>query len=85
MFNDDSIEPLFNMEDYEKVPTISKELTEYLSKEFSADTQIARGLLSDTKVIRSESFLLGFLAGLQYAQQTVQIMLENQNAKFLEE
>ncbi|UAT28088.1 hypothetical protein [Aeromonas phage PZL-Ah8] len=78
-------EPLFEMEDYEKVPTISKELTEYLAAEFSADVHIARGLLKDPNVIRSESYLLGFLAGLQYAQQTVRVLLANQDAKFLEE
>lgn len=78
-------EPLFEMEDYEKVPTISKELTEYLAAEFSADVHIARGLLKDHNVIRSESYLLGFLAGLQYAQQTVRVLLANQDAKFLEE
>ncbi|UNI71908.1 hypothetical protein [Aeromonas phage vB_ AhaP_PT2] len=78
-------EPLFEMEDYEKVPTISKELTEYLAAEFSADAHIARGLLKDPNVVRSESYLLGFLAGLQYAQQTVRVLLANQDAKFLEE
>lgn len=76
---------LFELDDYEKIPTISKELTEYLAEEFSADVHIARGLLKDPNVVRSESYLLGFLAGLQYAQQTVRVMLANQDAKFLDE
>lgn len=82
---DSKPDSLFDLDEYEKVPTISKELTEYLAKEFSADVHIARGLLKDTNVIRSEGYLLGFLAGLQYAQQTVEVLLANQDAKFLEE
>lgn len=82
---DSTPDPLFETDEYEKVPTISKELTEYLAAEFSADVHIARGLLKDPNVVRSEGYLLGFLAGLQYAQQTVQVMLANQDAKFLDE
>ncbi len=84
MFNEPDT-PLFELDDYEKVPTISKELTDYLAAEFSADVHIARGLLKDPNVVRSESYLLGFLAGLQYAQQTVKVLLANQDAKFLDE
>lgn len=67
------------------VPVISNELVEYLLEEFSADTQIARGLLSDDSVVRSEQFLLGFLAGLGYARQFVDVMRKNQDGKFSDE
>lgn len=66
------------------VPHISAQLAEYLKDQFSADAQIAQGLLSDPAVTRSEGYLLGFLAGLGYAQQIVQVTLDNQ-AAFAEE
>jgi len=63
------------------VPHISLQLAEFLKEEFSADRQIAGGLLSDSNVIRSESYLLGFLAGLGLARQSIDVMLINQAAK----
>lgn len=70
--------------DYEyddaKVPHISYELAEHLKQAFSADMQIAQGLLSDPKVTRSESYLLGFLAGLGYSQHYIDVMIANQQA-----
>lgn len=66
------------------VPHIGAQLAEYLKGQFSADAQIAQGLLSDTDVTRSEGYLLGFLAGLAYAQQIVRVMVDNQEA-FAEE
>ncbi len=62
------------------VPHISQQCAEYLKSLFSADTQIAQGLLSDPNVVRSESYLLGFLAGLGYAQQQLTVMIDNQNS-----
>lgn len=67
------------------VPHISKELAEHLKNEFSADRQIASGILSDTNVVRSESYLLGFLAGLGYSRQVIDAMVANQEAKFEED
>lgn len=64
-----------------QAPIISKRLAIYLKDQYSADNQIAQGLLSDTNVIRSEGFLLGFLAGLGYARQVIDIMLDNQDNK----
>ena len=63
--------------DYD-VPHISTQLADHLKDEFSADRQIALGLLSDPEVQRSESYLLGFLAGLGYARQVIDVMIANQ-------
>lgn len=63
--------------DYD-VPHISTQLADHLKGEFSADRQIALGLLSDTSVVRTEGYLLGFLAGLGYARQVVDVMIDNQ-------
>lgn len=62
-----------------QAPIISKRLAEYLKNRYSADTQISQGLLSDPNVIRSEGFLLGFLAGLGFARQQIDIMIDNQD------
>lgn len=62
------------------VPHISSQLAEYLKSELSADSQIAQGLLSDPAVTRSESYLLGFLAGLGYGRQVLDVMIANQAA-----
>lgn len=62
------------------VPHISAQLAEYLKAELSADSQIAQGLLSDPAVTRSESYLLGFLAGLGYGRQVLDVMVANQAA-----
>lgn len=66
------------------VPHISAELAEYLKETFSADKQIQEGLLSDTGVVRSESYLLGFLAGLGYAQSIITTMVTNQDGQYVE-
>jgi len=63
------------------VPHISQQLADFLKEEFSADRQIAGGLLSDPHVVRSESYLLGFLAGLALARQSIDVLLVNQAAK----
>lgn len=68
-----------------QVPHISKLLAEHLKAEFSADKQIAGGLLSDPEVVRSEGYLLGFLAGLGYSRQVIDAMIMNQEAKFEED
>lgn len=62
-----------------QAPVISKRLAEYLKNRYSADTQISQGLLSDPNVVRSEGFLLGFLAGLGFARQQIDIMIDNQD------
>lgn len=62
------------------VPHISAQLAEHLKAELSADSQIAQGLLSDPAVTRSESYLLGFLAGLGYGRQVINVMVANQDA-----
>lgn len=62
------------------VPHISKQLAEYLKGELSADRQIAQGFLRDEGVTRSEGFLLGFLAGLGYGRQVIDVMIDNQEA-----
>lgn len=62
-----------------QAPIISKRLAEYLKNRYSADTQISQGLLSDPNVVRSEGFLLGFLAGLGFARQQIDIMIDNQD------
>jgi len=64
-----------------QAPIISKRLAEYLKNRYSADTQISQGLLSDPNVVRSEGFLLGFLAGLGFARQQIDIMIDNQDNK----
>lgn len=66
------------------VPHISAQLAEYLKAELSADAQIAQGFLSDDGVKRSEGFMLGFLAGLGYGRQVIDVMIDNQQA-FAEE
>lgn len=66
------------------VPHMSAQLAEYLKEQFSTDSQIAQGLLSDPQVVRSESYLLGFLAGLGFARQVVTVTIDNQQA-FAEE
>ncbi|MGL5643169.1 MAG: phage protein [Metamycoplasmataceae bacterium] len=66
------------------VPHISAQLAEYLKAEFSADAQIAQGFLRDDGVKRSEGYLLGFLAGLGYGRQVIDVMVDNQQA-FAEE
>lgn len=63
--------------DYE-VPFIHPVLADYLKGELSADRQIAMGFLRDDSVVRSESYLLGFLAGLGYGRQVIDVMLDNQ-------
>lgn len=63
--------------DYD-VPHISTQLADHLKGEFSADRQIALGLLSDPEVKRSEGYLLGFLAGLGYSRQVIDVMIANQ-------
>lgn len=62
------------------VPHIGAQLAEYLKGELSADRQIAQGLLSDPEVKRTEGYLLGFLAGLGYGRQVIDVMLDNQQA-----
>lgn len=66
------------------VPHISAELAAHLKNEFSADKQIQEGLLSDPNVVRSESYLLGYLAGLGYSQQIIEVMVANQDSQFAE-
>lgn len=66
------------------VPHISNELAEYLKEEFSADKQLASGLLSDPNVTRSEPYLLGFLAGLGLARRIIECMIINQDSQFAE-
>lgn len=66
------------------VPHISAQLAEYLKDQLSADKQIAQGLLSDPEVKRSEGYLLGFLAGLGYGRQILDVTIANQEA-FAEE
>ncbi len=65
----------------QQAPTISKRLAIYLKDKYSADAQISQGLLSDPNVKVSEGFLLGFLAGLGYARQQIDIMIDNQDNK----
>lgn len=62
------------------IPHISKQCAEYLKDELSTDRQIAGGLLSDSSVVRSEAYLLGFLAGLGYSRQVLDTMVENQDS-----
>lgn len=62
------------------VPHISQQLADYLKEIFSADAQIAGGLLSDKGVIRSEGYLLGFLAGLGFSRGVIDAMIANQEA-----
>lgn len=64
-----------------QIPLISKRLAIYLKTKFSADVQISQGLLSDPNVKASEGFLLGFLAGLGFASQQIDIMIDNQDTK----
>lgn len=66
------------------VPHISKQLADYLKEQLSADAQIAQGLLSDPAVTRSEGYLLGFLAGLGYGRQVLDVTIANQES-FAEE
>ena len=68
-----------------QIPHISQQLAEHLKGEFSADKQISEGLLSDPAVVRSEGYLLGFLAGLGYSRQVIDSMIMNQEAKFEED
>lgn len=70
------------LSDLPKVPHISRELAEHLKEVFSADRQINEGLLRDPNVVRSESYLLGFLAGLAYCASHVQYMVDEQDGKF---
>ena len=63
-----------------KVPLLTIELAEYLKEQFSADRQISLGLLSDPAVVRSEGYLLGFLAGLGYSRQVLDSILDSQAA-----
>ncbi|MGL5583273.1 MAG: hypothetical protein ACRDCE_20295 [Cetobacterium sp.] len=69
-----------NEDDVYNVPHISQQLADHLKDEFSADRQIADGLLSDPKVVRSEAFMLGYLAGLGFARQVIDVMIANQQA-----
>lgn len=62
------------------VPHVSKQAAEYIKEQLSGDRQVAGGLLSDPAVVRSESYLLGFLAGLGYGRQVLDIMIQNQEA-----
>lgn len=62
------------------VPHLSKQAAEYIKSQLSADTQIAQGLLSDPAVTRSESYLLGFLAGLGFGRQVMDVMINNQES-----
>lgn len=70
-----------SLEDNLKVPVISKELAAYLLNQFSADVQIAGGLLNDPNVVRSEGYLLGFLAGLGYSSEVIRSMVFNQEGR----
>ncbi|UTQ78166.1 protein of unknown function (DUF2717) [Aeromonas phage JELG-KS1] len=65
--------------DYD-VPHISKQLADYLKEELSADRQITLGFLRDDGIKRSEGYLLGFLAGLGYGRQVIDVMIANQEA-----
>jgi hypothetical protein len=62
------------------VPHLGKHTAEYIKSQLSADTQIANGLLSDPNVTRSESYLLGFLAGMGYSRQVIDVMIANQDS-----
>ncbi len=66
-----------NNPDY-TVPYLSNQLAEHLISEFSADKQLLDGLLSDPSVVRSEAYLLGFLAGLGYSQSVIKTIIANQ-------
>lgn len=72
-----------NGDDY-NVPFIHPVLADYLKEQLSADQQIAMGFLRDESVIRSEGYLLGFLAGLGYGRQVIDVMLANQEGQSLE-
>lgn len=72
------------VDDVYDVPHISAQLAEYLKNELSADRQIAMGFLRDDSTVRTEGYLLGFLAGLGYGRQVVDVMIQNQQA-FAEE
>ncbi|MGL5189988.1 MAG: hypothetical protein ACRC7S_10120 [Cetobacterium sp.] len=66
------------------VPFIHPVLADHLKAELSADRQIAMGFLRDASVVRSEGYLLGFLAGLGYGRQIIDVMLANQEGQSLE-
>lgn len=66
-----------NNPDY-TVPHIDAILADYLKEQFSADKQLEEGLLADPNVVRSEQFLLGFLGGLGYSRNVIDVMLRNQ-------
>lgn len=64
-----------------KVPHLSMELAEYLKDSFSIDKQMKEGLLRDTGV-RTESYMLGFIAGLAHSQNVIDCMLTNQEGAY---
>ncbi|MGL5566928.1 MAG: hypothetical protein ACRDC4_14480 [Plesiomonas sp.] len=66
------------------VPFIHPVLADHLKAELSADRQIAMGFLRDDAVVRSEGYLLGFLAGLGYGRQVIDVMLANQEGQSVE-
>lgn len=54
------------------VPTLSRAATEYLQVHFNAGFAMQMGTVEDLKRRGySESYIAGFLAGLQYASQTI--------------
>lgn len=63
------------LENPEDIPNVPRATMEYLQVQFNAGYAIQSGLVNRLKAAGwSESYLSGFLAGLQYASQTLDDM-----------
>lgn len=63
------------MENPQDIPNVPRSVMEYLQVQYNAGYAMQSGLINRLKAMGwSESYLAGFLAGLQYASQTLDDM-----------
>lgn len=64
-----------HMENPEDIPNVPRATMEYLQVQFNAGYALQSGMINRLKQAGwSESYIAGFLAGLQYASQTLDDM-----------
>jgi hypothetical protein len=64
-----------HLENPQDIPNVPRAVSEYLQVQFNAGYAMQSGLINRLKAAGwSESYLAGYLAGLQYASQTLDDM-----------
>lgn len=65
----------------DNIPAINKAASDFLLDQYSIDTQLTNGLLSEVNHNQSESFKLGMIAGLTEARRIVKFLTDRPDLK----